>query len=124
MNCAGLELFNSELQFPGSAAWGWGMALWPCPGFLGDMAQPSPGGGLRAILLQSCCRSWQTSVFLLRETSGCQVSGSVETGASEVKEYTDGGAVEESEQNQEGKLCRVGIYCAMPCPKQLVFSLI
>ena len=111
--------FSSLGQLPGAGAWLSG----PAPVF-GDMAQPSPGGGLRAILLQSCCRSWLTSVFLLRETSGCQVSGSVETGASEVKEYTDGGAVEESEQNQEGKLCRVGIYCAMPCPKQLVFSLI
>lgn len=33
MNCAGFELFNSELQFPGSVAWGQGMALGPRLGF-------------------------------------------------------------------------------------------
>lgn len=33
MNCAGFELFNSELQFPGSSAWGRIVALWPCLGF-------------------------------------------------------------------------------------------
>lgn len=33
MNCAEFELFNFELQIPGSSAWGWGTALWLCLGF-------------------------------------------------------------------------------------------
>lgn len=96
------------------------MALWPCPGFQRHGPAVPRGRPESNSPPELLSRSWLTSVFLLRETSGCQVSGSVETGASEVKVHTDGGAVEESEQNQEGKLCRVGIYCAMPCPKQLV----
>lgn len=83
MNCAGFELFNSEPRFFGSAAWGWGMALRPCPGF--PETGPCYLQGKASEKVSSRAAIWPTSVSLLSETGGCQVSGSVETGVLEVK---------------------------------------